>query len=246
MTDVTSNSTQPKSQKVTRQAKSGKISGQPQSAVLAKNPMVAREVGLLQSAIIVSSTQKTLRFSLVTIAALAVLAGSGMLIKTNHYLAVDPAGRTYPVTALESPSSRPTAITGFVERVLPEIMTLGHLNWRQHLSRMHGQYFTSRGSDQHANSIINAGIDRLFQSEYSIGLRLDGPGAQIASEGISNGARYFVVDYPAVLVYDPPGTGQQEAPRLNRVVVRVVLNAVEPMDYPSGFAIDQWVVRPRS
>jgi hypothetical protein len=209
--------------------------------------MVARHVGLLQSAIAVSSTQKTLRYCLVAIAALSVLLAAVLVIKTDKFIAVDPAGRTYPITSLESPSSRPTAITGFVERVLPEVMTLGHLNWRQHLSRMHSRYFTSRGSEQHANSIIAAGIDRLFEAEYSIGLRLDGPGAQIASEGVTNGTRYFVVDYPAVLVYDPPGTdGQQEAPRLNRVVVRVVLYAVEPMDYPSGFAIDQWVVRPRS
>ena len=209
------------------------------------NPMVRREVGLLQSAIAVSNGQRNIRYALVTISLLSALSISLLLFKQQHYIAVDPVGRTYPVTSLDSPADRPAAITGFVERVLPEIMTFGHLEWRAHLGRAYSRYFTNRGAEQHMTALLNAGIDRLLGAEYAIGLRLDGMGAQIVSEGVNQGSRYFVVDYPAVLIYDPPGTGRDEAARLNPVVVRVVLVAVNPMDSESGLLIDQWVVGPR-
>lgn len=205
------------------------------------NPIIQRDVSLLTMTLKAASRERLVGLLIIALGFLLVLLFTLNLFRTNHYFAVDANGRAIEIRPLDSPVEVAGAAEGFVNRALPDIFTFGFINYQDHLYNAQRDYFTARGAEQLSTVLDRINLATFMEGEYSIKLLVVGSGPRILEQGNNSDGYYYVVDTNVDVFLDPPG--QENRPRLNEWVVRVVFYVANDND--SGFRIDQFLVQAR-
>jgi len=218
-------------------------------AELADHPGVKLEESKLALALDNIAQRKLLIAFMYVFMALCLSIILMMLFRDEYFFAVTNDGRQIPMIPLDAPSEQKGAIAGFVQRALPDCMTLGHRDYQKELDECYEKYFTARGEQQHKNAMKKLRLADYMEQEYALELSLNGARAVLVGgkEGeVIKGVRYFTVDYPGKMTFDPPGKGKNKEPIHNNWVIRVVVRRVEThkVGNDEGLGIDQFVVIP--
>ena len=188
--------------------------------------------------------RKMILILLFSIAVNIILAGLLAYLITHppepRYFATSINGRITPITALNAPNQSDSAILQWANQAAIATFSYNFVNYRSELVASSG-FFTAEGWDQFISALAASNNLDAVKSKKLVVSAVATMAPVILQKGILNGRYAWRIQMPMLVTYQSASEFSQQ-----NLVVTMLVTRVDPLNFPRGIGISQFVSAPAS
>ncbi|MCX7091315.1 MAG: type IVB secretion system apparatus protein IcmL/DotI [Legionellales bacterium] len=188
--------------------------------------------------------RKMILILLFSISVNIILAGLLAYLITHppapRYFATSINGRITPITALNAPNQSDSAILQWANQAAIAAFSYNFVNYRSELIASSG-FFTAEGWDQFISALAASNNLEAVKAKKLVVSAVATMAPVILQKGILNSRYAWRIQMPILVTYQSASEFSQQ-----NLVVTMLVTRVDPLNFPRGIGISQFVSAPAS
>jgi intracellular multiplication protein IcmL len=188
--------------------------------------------------------RKIILILLFSISVNIILAGLLAYLITHppapRYFATSINGRITPITALNAPNQSDSAILQWANQAAIAAFSYNFVNYRSELIASSG-FFTAEGWDQFISALAASNNLEAVKAKKLVVSAVATMAPVILQKGILNSRYAWRIQMPILVTYQSASEFSQQ-----NLVVTMLVTRVDPLNFPRGIGISQFVSAPAS
>lgn len=157
-----------------------------------------------------------------------------------RYFATSINGRITPITALNLPNQSDSAVLQWANQAAIAAFSYNFVNYRSELIASSG-FFTAEGWDQFITALAASNNLEAVKAKKLVVSAVATMAPVILQKGVLNGRYAWRIQMPILVTYQSASEFSQQ-----NLVVTMLVTRVDPLNFPRGIGIAQFVSAPAS